>query len=71
MTDVLQFASDELKSDAEVVLAAVSQNGAALEDASDALAGQPDIVMAAIRNKPCALQFAMALAAAYGVVHKA
>jgi len=37
--DVLQFASEYLKADAEVVLAAVSQDGAALEDASDALAG--------------------------------
>ena len=37
--DVLQFASDELKADAEVVRTAVSQNGVALEDASDELAG--------------------------------
>ena len=37
---VLQFASDEPKADAEVVGAAVDQNGAALEDASDELAGK-------------------------------
>ena len=47
----LQFASDELKNDRKIVLAAVSKNGAALEFASETLRGDNEIVVAAVSQK--------------------
>lgn len=43
----LQYASEELQSDREVVLAAVSQNGQALKYVSKELESDKEVVMAA------------------------
>ena len=47
---VLQYASEELCGDKQVVLAAVTENGCALEYASEELRGHKEIVLAAIEN---------------------
>ena len=46
----LNYASDELKKDREIVLAAVKINGLALEYASDELKKDRDIVLAAVKR---------------------
>ena len=48
--DALKYASDELKGDRDVVLAAVTQNGHALKYASDELKGDKDVVLAALQH---------------------
>ena len=45
--EALRYASEELKADKEVVMAAVQRYGSALEYASEALRGDPDIIAAA------------------------
>jgi histidinol phosphatase-like PHP family hydrolase len=56
---VLEHASHpEWKNDREVVLAAVEQNGLALEFASDALKNDPLVVLAAVEQNGRALEFA-------------
>ena len=54
----LEFASDELRADREVVLAAVSQHGFALQYASDALRDDAEVVLAAVKMDGVALKFA-------------
>jgi hypothetical protein len=44
----LQYASDDLKADKEVVLAAVTQNGNALQYASEDLKADKEVVLAAV-----------------------
>jgi hypothetical protein len=45
---LLQYASEDLKSDREIVLAAVTQRGWSLKYASDALKADRDIVLVAV-----------------------
>ena len=47
-TSVLEYASKELQNDREVVLAAVTQNGYALNFASEELKRDREVVLAAI-----------------------
>ena len=54
----LEYASDALRADREVVMAAVSYYGWALEYASEELRKDRDIVMAAAEKDACALMFA-------------
>ena len=54
----LEYATDEMKNDKDVVLAAVQNYGRALEYASDELKNDKDVVMAAVRNDGAALGFA-------------
>ena len=54
----LQYASDELKNDKEVVMAAVNHYGYNLKYASDELKGDKEVVIAAVTNHKCNLQFA-------------
>ena len=54
----LQFASPALRDDFDVVLAAVRNNGSALEVASNRLQDNRDVVMAAVRQDGLALEFA-------------
>ena len=54
----LAFASQEMRSDRDVVLAAVAARGAALEAAAPALTNDKKIVLAAVRNNGTALAFA-------------
>ena len=56
----LQYASEDLRADAEVVAAAVSQNGLALQFASGNLKNNKEIVKAAIQNNYFAVGFASA-----------
>jgi len=56
----LTEASEELKADKEIVMAAVSNNGHALLDAADELKADRDIVFAACRQNAHALQYAAA-----------
>ena len=49
----MQYASYELREDREVVLAAVAQNGTALEFASTGLKGDAEFVMAAVAQSGC------------------
>ena len=46
------WASDELKGNSELVLKAVSQNGAALEFASSELKGDREIILEAVTQDP-------------------
>lgn len=48
----MQYASNELQNDKEVVLAAVSNDGFAWQYASDALQHDTNIVIVAIQNAP-------------------
>ena len=54
----LEFASDELKNDKEIVLLAISQYGEALYYASDELRNDKEIVMAAIKQDGEVLEYA-------------
>ena len=47
----LEFATEELKGDREIVLAAVSKSGVALQFATEELKGDREIVMAAVSQK--------------------
>ena len=52
----LQHASEELKGDREVVMAALKQNGYALQHASEELKGDREVVMAAVKQNGYALR---------------
>ena len=55
----LEHVSDELKADKEVVMAAIENNGGALQFVeSDELKADKEVVMAAVKNNGYALQFA-------------
>lgn len=54
------YASAELRSDREMVLSAVKQNGLALEYASEELRGDLDVVLAAGAQNGLALEHASA-----------
>ena len=54
----LQFCSEELRGDFEIVMEAVSQHGQALEYAIEKLQSDRKIVMQAVSQDGCALQFA-------------
>ena len=54
----LEFASEDLKRDREIVMAAVKQDFRALEFASDTLKRDRDILMAAVKQGGNALKFA-------------
>merc|ERR1712224_46450 len=54
----LQFASEEMKKNEQIVLAAVQQNGFALEFASEGMKKNEQIVLAAVQQNGFALQFA-------------
>lgn len=54
----LQFASDDLKGEKEVVLAAVKQNGLALQFASDTLKNDEEVVLAAVNQNWAAIDHA-------------
>ena len=54
----LQYATEALKGDREIVMAAVSQNGLALQLAAEWLKGEREIVMAAVSGHGVALRFA-------------
>ena len=56
----LQYASEELKGDREVVMAAIKHTSWALEYASEELKGDREVVMAAVRQTGRALQYASA-----------
>ena len=56
----LRFASDELKADRQVVLAAVAQHGLALQHASSALRNDREVVLAAVLQHGEALVHASA-----------
>mmetsp|Transcript_1170 Transcript_1170/g.1540 ORF Transcript_1170/g.1540 Transcript_1170/m.1540 type:complete len:331 (+) Transcript_1170:115-1107(+) len=55
---VLRFAADELKSDKDVILAAVKYCGDALYYAADKLKSDPDVIRSAVRNNGYSLRFA-------------
>ena len=54
----LQYASEKLKDDREIVLAAVTKSGSALEFASDKLKDDKEIVLTAVTNRGYSLQYA-------------
>lgn len=54
----LQFASDELRNDKDIVLNAVKQNGSSLKLASERLQNDKDIVMTAVQQNRYALMYA-------------
>ena len=54
----LEYASDELKNDREVVMKAVNQRGCASEYASDELRNDREVVMEAVKQNGCALKYA-------------
>jgi len=54
----LAFASDDIRNDKDVVMAAVSKDGSALEFASDDLKNDKEVVMAAVSNDGRALRYA-------------
>lgn len=54
----LQFASEKLRNDKDVVLEAVKQDGRALRFASENLRNDKDVVLEAIKQDEWALQFA-------------
>ena len=58
--EALYSASDELKADKELVMAAVEQDyqGHNLEHASDELKADKEVVMVAVKDLPYTLQFA-------------
>ena len=55
---LLQFVDDKLKSDKDVVMAAVKNDGVALKFADRGLRNDQDIVVAAVAQNGCALQYA-------------
>ena len=57
---LLQFASDDLRADREIVLAAVKNEGCALRFAELSLRSDSEIVMAAVANDYRALYFVSA-----------
>ena len=56
----LQFATEELKGDREVVMTAVSQNGCALKFTTEEMKGDREVVMTAVSQNGYALHFATA-----------
>ena len=56
--DVLQLAADPLKSDRELVLAAVQKNGKVLAHAADSLKNDRELVLAAVQQSGQALSYA-------------
>ena len=54
----LQYASEELQSNCNIVMAAIREGGGALQYASEELQGSYNIVMAAIRKSGGSLQYA-------------
>jgi len=54
----LRRASEEMKGDKDVVLAAVARYGNSLQDASDEVKGDKDVVLAALVHEGDALQHA-------------
>ena len=54
----LAFASEDLKKDREIVMAAVKQNGSALEFASLELRGDCDVVLEAAKHNSDSIHFA-------------
>ena len=58
LTNAFKNASDELKADKEVVLAAVKKHGYALEYASDELKADKEVVLAAVKNHGSSLKYA-------------
>jgi uncharacterized protein YoaH (UPF0181 family) len=56
--EALKYASDELRADKKVVLAAVMQNGEALKYASDELRADKKVVLAAVMQNGEALKYA-------------
>eukprot|EP00971_Amphidinium_carterae_P019573 385370-Amphidinium_carterae.1 len=54
----LQYATEALKSDPEVVQAAVRQRGFALQYATEALKSDCDVVLTAVQRNGCALEYA-------------
>ena len=56
--DALQFASNDLKGEKEVVMAAITQNGCALEYACRQSQNDKEVVVAAVTQQGFALQFA-------------
>lgn len=54
----LQYASDVLKADREIVLEAVKNSGDALEWASDELKADKEIILEAVKKNGCSLQYA-------------
>lgn len=57
---ILDYVSDELKADKDVVLAAVEKDGISLEYASAQLKSDKDIVLAAVKTSEYALEYASA-----------
>jgi len=55
----LKFAADTLKGNCEVVLAAVKQDGLALQFAAEGPRGNKDVVLAAVKHNPAVLPFAV------------
>ena len=55
----LEIASDQLRQDKDVVMAAISRRGQALRYASDELRASKDVVLAAVSRDGLALQYAM------------
>ena len=55
---LFQYASDQLKADKEVVLAAINFDGLALQYASIELKADKEVVLAAVKNTGYALEFA-------------
>ena len=54
----LDYASDELKADKEVVMAAVKSKGWALQFATDELKADKEVVLVAIKSDPDAIEYA-------------
>ena len=54
----LQYASEELRGDPQVLLEAVTQNGIALVYASEKLKGDRELVLAAVKQNDSALEYA-------------
>ena len=54
----LEYASEDIKADPEVVLAAVGEYGPAFRYAAEHLKADPEVVLAAVKANPSALQFA-------------
>jgi hypothetical protein len=57
----LEYASEELKRDREVVMEAVKQEGTALQYASEELRGDREVVLEAVKQDGWALQYAGSL----------
>ena len=57
-TYALQYASEAMQADREVVLAAVTTNGRELQYASDELRADKEVVLAAMKQEACALEYA-------------